>query len=130
VPLAHGVVQEPQCCASLARSTQAPLHRVCPLGQPQLPPMHGVPALHVLPQVPQFAVLASKSTHVPLHAICPLGQATAHLPCTHDSPLLQAAPHAPQSLGFVAVSAHSTPPPLSAQGWKGQVAEQVPLTQN
>jgi hypothetical protein len=96
MPLAHAPLHEPQCRASLVRSAQTPLHNVCPVGQPQRPLMHGVPAAQATPQVPQLAVVVIRSTHEPLQTLCPLGQAVLHLPCTHDSPDLHAAPHAPQ----------------------------------
>jgi hypothetical protein len=90
--------------------------------------MHGVPAAHAMSQVPQLAVLVMRSTHVPSHAVWPLGHAAVHAPLTQDCPGLHAAPQAPQSFGFVMVSAHSTPP-FASHGWKGQLAEQAPLTQ-
>ena len=121
--------QAPQWCASFVKSTQAPLHSVWPPGHPQCPLMHGVPALHATPQVPQLAALVIRSTQAPLQAVCPFGHATTHCPCTHDCPLLHAAPQPPQSFGFVIVSAHSDPLAVS-HGWNGQVAAQVPLTQN
>jgi hypothetical protein len=79
------VPQAPQLPALLVVSTQAPLHSVCPTGQPQKPLMQGVPALHAVPQAPQFAALDFTSTHAPLHALCPVGQLLrTQRPATHD----------------------------------------------
>jgi hypothetical protein len=49
------VVQLPQCAGSVWVLTQLPLHDVCPLGQPQDPPLQVSPLAQALPQALQFA---------------------------------------------------------------------------
>jgi hypothetical protein len=48
-----------------AGSTQAPEHRVCPIGHAQLPLVQDWPFEHVLPQSPQLAGSVLMSTHSP-----------------------------------------------------------------
>src|SRR5580692_965708 len=53
---------DPQALPQLAllevMSTQLPLHIVCPVAQPQAPPLQTCPAAQVMPQAPQFSASA------------------------------------------------------------------------
>jgi hypothetical protein len=72
--MAHALAQAPQFAASDARSTQVPLHNVCPAGHSHVPAAQLVPPEHLTPQAPQFVLSPVLSTQAPEQEARPVGQ--------------------------------------------------------
>lgn len=70
-PEGHALPQPPQCEASVAVSTQVPLHLVCPVGHGlvHVPPSQVCPVAHAFPQLPQFLASTLVSTHSVPHLV-------------------------------------------------------------
>ena len=66
-------------------------------------------AVQVRPQAPQLVTLVARSTHATPHIV--YGQIVVQAPRTHDCPLAQRVPHAPQFAGSALVLASQ---PLAA----------------
>lgn len=110
---------EPQCAASVLRSTQPmPVPQsVSPVAQAHVPPRHDSPLVQATLQPPQLAGSDDVSVQVPdeppvdTQYVCPVAQ--AHAPATHVRPPPQTFVHEPQCCGSVLSSTHPTAPPQS-----------------
>jgi hypothetical protein len=83
-PVAHALVHEPQCAASVARSTQLVPHATVGGAHWHAPPTQTSPAPQTFPQRPQFCTSVLRFTQLALHAVVPPGQ-DAHAPARHTS---------------------------------------------
>jgi hypothetical protein len=127
-PGGHARSQAPQVAGFVAMSWHWPAHSAWPGGQPQDPPMQALPA-HETPHPPQFAESVAVATQRSPHGTCPSGHTSRQNPSMQESPLGQAAPHAPQCRELVRVSAHSGPEAPS-HTWNAHVDEHAPPLQN
>jgi hypothetical protein len=119
-PAAQGMLHPPQFELSVLVLVQAPLHRVCPVGQvvPHLPPMQACPVMQVKPQLPQLLGSVAVVTQIPPQLVWPFGQ-----PLLTQVPLAQigvvpehTVPQVPQLLGFVWGLIHVVPQRVSPEG--------------
>src|SRR5579863_193431 len=106
-PAPQAFPHAPQSAALLVRSTQTPLHAVCPAGQAQAPFAQMAPMPHVAPQAPQFAGSVFVFVQRPRQAVSPMVQLPAQWAALHTWPALHTLPHAPQSFGLLATSTHT-----------------------
>jgi hypothetical protein len=106
-PEPQAVPQPPQLRGSVDVSTQAPLHKDCPVAHEVVhaPFEHTWPTWHGFEQAPQLSGFDLKSTHAPLQDVVPVGhwQVKADPPAPPSMPLgrqmeppLQALLQAPQ----------------------------------
>jgi hypothetical protein len=64
----HVVLQVPQCCGSLLRSTQPAVpHNCLPVSQAQTPALQSLPLVHAFPHVPQLSLSVWVSTQLVPH---------------------------------------------------------------
>jgi hypothetical protein len=83
--------QAPQLLVLVLRSTQEPLQRVWPVGQPHTPFVQLCPLGHKLPQAPQLVASVFRSVQVQQpHLVVPAGQSTVQRPPAHARPGRQA----------------------------------------
>jgi hypothetical protein len=126
-PAGQAPSQLPQCWASLAVSTQRPLHSVLPAGQTQALRTHACPVAQACPQAPQLAGSLAVSAQVQPSAVqvqLVLPGAQPQAPARQLAPEGQALPQAPQ---FAASLRGSTQRPLHSDCPGGQ--PQVPDAQ-
>jgi hypothetical protein len=125
-PVGQRLLQLPQSCALVCKSTQPPPpppppgpippppHIVSPAAHmlSQTPPTHWCPAPQRLPHAPQLAASLCRSLQRPgAHCVRPASQ--AHAPFTQLPPVPHWVPHAPQSNAFEVVSTHAPPQSVS-----------------
>jgi hypothetical protein len=83
------VPHAPQLFASVEVFTQAPLHSVCPAGQPAQEPLtHETPDAHACPHEPQLFESVCLLTHAPEQRLRPVAQLQLFPPLLQHEPLL------------------------------------------
>jgi hypothetical protein len=93
----HFVPQPPQLLTSVWTSMHAPLQRVIPLGQAQVPPEHVRPVGHTVEQLPQLLSSVWRLTQTPLQSVVPLGH--AQVPLEQVAPVAHTVEQLPQCFG-------------------------------
>jgi len=122
-PDPQALPQRPQCTLLVAVLTQAPLHKVVPVGQAHAPREQVEPVAQVTPQDPQWALLLRRSTQAAPQSVSP--DAQAQVPATQLRPVVQAFPHAPQCALLLLVLTQVPPQRVCPAGQVHAPATQV-----